>query len=258
MTNRRSYSLIELLAVIAMLAVLGAILFAVFSPARKKAVQVRDADLCPQNLGLVAKAALQYAADYDDRWVPSSIDPGNTGQARLGFAVLLSPYLTGGATFLCPGDPNPKAPPSGGYLSGPGNLKTSYLLNDHLSARRLEDVKELMRTVSFMCGGVRTGTTEAGYPPMLNVDCPLKPSSYLLADPRDRANRGATDDPDWAGPAPRHYGKISVAWVDGHSSLCPLEWYMYDGRWLDPSIEWFPGGYTPRPALPARHATPLH
>ena len=61
----KGFTLIELLVVIAIIAILAAILFPVFAQARAKARQVA----CMSNEKQLITAVIQYAQDYDERWV---------------------------------------------------------------------------------------------------------------------------------------------------------------------------------------------
>ncbi len=67
-TKRSGFTLIELLVVIAIIAILAAILFPVFAQARAKARQTA----CLSNEKQIMLAIIQYAQDYDERWVDSS------------------------------------------------------------------------------------------------------------------------------------------------------------------------------------------
>ena len=67
-TIRRSqgFTLIELLVVIAIIAILAAILFPGFARARENARR----SSCQSNLKQIGLSALQYAQDYDEKWMP--------------------------------------------------------------------------------------------------------------------------------------------------------------------------------------------
>src|SRR5256885_5437199 len=62
MTFRRAFTLIELLIVIAIIAILAAILFPVFAQAREKARQAT----CQSNLKQIGSAFAMYVQDYDE------------------------------------------------------------------------------------------------------------------------------------------------------------------------------------------------
>jgi len=62
----KGFTLIELLVVIAIIAILAALLFPVFAQAREKARQAT----CLSNIRQIALAALMYASDYDEVFVP--------------------------------------------------------------------------------------------------------------------------------------------------------------------------------------------
>ena len=64
-SKQHGFTLIELLVVIAIIAILAAILFPVFAKAREKARQ----SSCTSNLKQIGLAMLQYAQDYDEKFV---------------------------------------------------------------------------------------------------------------------------------------------------------------------------------------------
>lgn len=115
-TTRRCFTLIELLTVVAIIAVLAGILLPVFAKARAKAQQTN----CLSNNRQVATAAMMYVEDHDGR-LPSmwdntpgdgqyggwtwycdfpNGDPGDFDPAR----GSLYPYLRNAASFVCPAD----------------------------------------------------------------------------------------------------------------------------------------------------------
>ncbi len=110
---RRGFTLIELLIVVAIISILAAILFPVFTRAREKARQ----SSCSSNLRQIGLAMLQYDQDYDEL-MPSRMDlksalPGGfypwSGQAwptsdpRTGWAaIVLYPYVKTYSVWSCP------------------------------------------------------------------------------------------------------------------------------------------------------------
>ncbi len=99
-TKRTGFTLIELLVVIAIIAILAAILFPAFARARENA---RKAS-CMSNLKQVGLGILQYAQDYDEKFLMQDLSVGNRH-----FGLLLQPYLKSTQLFVCPsaaGAPN--------------------------------------------------------------------------------------------------------------------------------------------------------
>ncbi|MBI3910998.1 MAG: prepilin-type N-terminal cleavage/methylation domain-containing protein [Armatimonadetes bacterium] len=76
--NRRAFSLVEVLVVIAIIAILAAILFPVFAQVRAKARQIQ----CLSNLKQIALGVLMYMQDHDDIF-PSGLMLAVPGSACL-------------------------------------------------------------------------------------------------------------------------------------------------------------------------------
>jgi len=97
----RAFTLIELLTVIAIIAVLAAILFPVFGRVREKARQTS----CISNERQLGFALLQYAADADEA-LPNGVTPDRHSWfwAGEGWAGQSMPYLKSTAVFACPDD----------------------------------------------------------------------------------------------------------------------------------------------------------
>jgi prepilin-type N-terminal cleavage/methylation domain-containing protein len=145
-TTRRGFTFIELLCVIAVIAVLAAILFPVFAQARERA---RTAS-CASSLQQIAIAMHLYAEEYNGRLPPED-----------DHFLPIMPFVKNYAIFRCPSDPTPfkrelvRTPPfevAGTGMPSPGSwspLETSYvyrggLRNDDwgdipLAGERLEE-----------------------------------------------------------------------------------------------------------------------
>lgn len=98
------FTLVELLMVIAIIAILSSILFPVFGQAREKARQ----SLCISNLRQLGMAAMLYAQDYDERmpnaqWIGPAAFPPNWSFG-LSSRDLLEPYVKNNGVFTCPSD----------------------------------------------------------------------------------------------------------------------------------------------------------
>lgn len=104
----RAFTLIELLIVIAIIAILAAILFPVFASAREKARQ----SSCASNEKQIGLAYLQYAQDNDEMVCYSR-----------GWSGYMYPYVQSKQVFLCPDDVA-----KNGY-----NPTISYMINNFVS-----------------------------------------------------------------------------------------------------------------------------
>ena len=96
----KAFTLIELLVVIAIIAILAAILFPVFARARENARKIS----CLSNLKQIGLGVMQYAQDYDERYLPIG-NECNAGNCK-GWHYLLQPYVKSTQIFKCPSNTN--------------------------------------------------------------------------------------------------------------------------------------------------------
>ena len=102
--RRRGFTLIEVLVVIAIIAILAAILFPVFARAREKARQTS----CLSNEKQIDLALLMYAQDYDETLPGTYIYevPGDVNWL-FSFGALAYPYVKNAQLFACPSGGGP-------------------------------------------------------------------------------------------------------------------------------------------------------
>lgn len=104
MKRTGGYTLIELLIVVAILAILAAILVPAFAQTREKARQ----SVCASNLHQLGAALLMYAQDYEEtapnaQWIGPEAFPPNWSFGRSS-RDLLEPYVKSAGAFVCPSD----------------------------------------------------------------------------------------------------------------------------------------------------------
>ncbi len=95
-TRPKAFTLIELLIVIAIIAILAAIHFPVFATAREKARQTA----CASNEKQLALGITQYLQDFDEH-MPSGTWSWGGG---CGWAGQVYPYVKSTGAFMCPND----------------------------------------------------------------------------------------------------------------------------------------------------------
>jgi prepilin-type N-terminal cleavage/methylation domain-containing protein len=112
--SRRGFTLIEVLVVIAIIAILAAIIFPTFARAREKGRVAR----CTANLRQIGMALSMYGQDYDDRF-PWAVDPVDKNRPDIWqfypywrdlilsmpyYQDVLQPYCKNTGIFQCPSD----------------------------------------------------------------------------------------------------------------------------------------------------------
>lgn len=99
--RKSAFTLVEILVVVAIIALLAAILFPVFGRARDKARQAT----CTSNLKQIYLGLRQYASDYDGSY-PARARIGNSAYRHIsdpqGFPQLLDPYIKSEQIWYCP------------------------------------------------------------------------------------------------------------------------------------------------------------
>jgi len=98
-SKRRGFTLIEILVDVAIIALLAAFLFPVFSRARENARRAS----CQSNLKQIGLAFAQYTRDYDEHF-PQAGDGSGTVTNFNAWAAALRPYIKSEQIFQCPSE----------------------------------------------------------------------------------------------------------------------------------------------------------
>jgi len=204
---RQAFTLIELLIVIAIVGILAAILFPVFSQAKAAA----KATTCLSNMNQVGLALQIYLTDYDDTmffrsgWANSRsgntklLGPGDTANHYKWWNMLM-PYVKTAGVFACPAD---SLPTLSNDSSGTADIERSYIAISCAESLNLSSLPEPAETmvVTEKWGEDWTGVRTDSWIEPFNGDFTTdstNPSRTFMA-------------------ANRHTGHMNCSFFDGHA-----------------------------------------
>jgi prepilin-type N-terminal cleavage/methylation domain-containing protein/prepilin-type processing-associated H-X9-DG protein len=198
--RRSGFTLVELLVALAIIAVLAAMLFPVFSRAREKARQ----GSCMSNLRQIGLAMQMYVQDVD------GVYPSHSGDVpERDWPVMLLPYCRSAQLFRCP-----SAPRSLWQHMLVEGVWNSYGFNCYYLQRQTEAVID-DPTRTILCADS-------------NGDNAMGPESWVVG-PGCGVPRGVLLDA-------RHNGAAGIVFGDGHVKAIRRETVLADEtRWYNPA-----------------------
>lgn len=205
------FTLAEITAVMACIAVLAAVLLPVLSSLRQKASREdanRNRAICASNLKQIGLGIFQYLNDYDDVFPPLTAG-GHEGGWRQRTAL----YMKNTDIFRCPSNPNNNWTAEGVNSKSSSYVRRitrSYSMNRNISRAQIES--------QIFSPATRVLVTEARNDPRVNLD-PMHPN---WDNPRGIVSWG------FAG----HLGTMNVLYADGHvKSLLPVKTETPINQW---------------------------
>lgn len=223
--RKRAFTLIEILVVIAIIAILAAILFPVFSRARESARRAS----CASNLKQIGLAWIMYSQDYDEMTTPMYIWAGGGPYLNLSdrsyWPDLLYPYIKSGSNKSGDGDSKRgvfTCTSTNGlsvgtedywtsvrYAYNQSNLNNDYIVFDSGSESRGVSMARLghpSQTITFSEGILGGGpflngsdkpenlTDQSAVYGAYNFDTPIKRASNERATLRESLEKGLLDE----------------------------------------------------------------
>jgi len=230
--KRAGFSLLEVLVVIAIIAVLVAILLPVFSQAKEAARKA----VCMSNLHQLGVAIRLYCQDYDYRmpWAsswnyainvtfgfppafPDGTEPDDWRQGELGY--LLRPYVPDQGVFFCPNLPAFKDV-GFGTLTPPRESGTGWTFG--LGANQVPS--------SYYYNYMTSGNTPFGFTPPAGAKAPFAVAGANVDHVENPCVAPVLWDlADFASPYALHRDTICVVYADAHAATLKPEacWGQY-------------------------------
>lgn len=205
--KKRGFTLIELMVVVAIIAILAAILFPVFNNARRKA----RATQCLSNINQLGKACLMYADDFDGRLFDNPWSGPTVGHVQTYWALAVLPYVQNMDIFACPAWDYSIRP--GSYVDAP--FKVGYGLSDVIANgapdRPSPIPLQVMRrpAETALIGDAAWLWGSGSY--WEDRDSDGYPEAYWC--------QSAINSASWWYGRPRHMDGINVFFCDGHAKF---------------------------------------
>lgn len=218
MPRKRRFSLIELLIVLAAVAIVAAVL----SPAFAMSQDTQRSMICLQNMRQIATGLAQYIDDNDERIFFRPVTRRSIGRTRVlhptfmsakrnaalfyqeQWYVLLMPYVRSSAIFSCPNDTKPSMSPD---AMGKPSIPRSYIVSSAIEDLTLAQVENPGQTIVVTEKWSGPGDTWID-----QMDGDMLPQQ--------------SDPSKMVVPANRHQGTMNCAFFDGHA------------RWTTPAAIW--------------------
>lgn len=251
-TNRaHAFTLLELLVVVAIIALLASILFPAFSRARENARR----SSCLSNLKQIGLGIAQYTQDYDE-YLPYSGSTATGGR----WPNKIGPYIKNTSIFVCPSYTDFK--PVSNFLyenaaTGWRGNGSTYAINVNFSdyesntikSRHLAEIVDTVNSSIIAETGVLTLNGNALLSSPDNLD-PTTWNNYINKADLVVPYKGNSDwqwmpPTSWDGgqafytfagydsnnnnmrrPVPRHFNGLNVAYCDGHAKWIPITQFL--------------------------------
>jgi len=205
--KKHAFTLVEMLAVLAILFVLPALLFPVFGRARENARRTT----CASNAKQFALALLQYGQDHDESLVPIRYD----SDGDVEWTSMLDPYVKNSQIYLCPSDTQ--------------STQISYGLNQLVFLDLEEDPgAQPVKLSQFQTPAQTIMLGETG---TADDFATIRPNTSKMLPPSE-----SLEDPEDARPCARHFNEVTLAFMDGHVKPMRIAEF-YTGQ--TPPDKWF-------------------
>jgi prepilin-type N-terminal cleavage/methylation domain-containing protein/prepilin-type processing-associated H-X9-DG protein len=212
--HTKGFTWIELLIVIAIIAILAAILFPVFARARENARRAS----CQSNLKQSALGMMMYTQDYDERmpygWSGYSLYLN--GSSPYAWADSLQPYLKSTQVLQCPSETNSPNTVVGYNGATPSAVRpgySDYFMN--IAAQNISDAAFNSPSLTILLGDGDNGNSNNNFDGC--SDNPANQDYAPFGSACSTSQSYIVDPYTLSAPAPgRHLDGANYAFVDGH------------------------------------------
>ena len=218
---KRAFTLLEVLVVIAIIAILAGILFPAFSRARENARRAS----CQSNLKQIGLGLIQYSQDYDEILCPDwfvtnpnsalTTQPASTPNARYKWTDAIYPYTKSEQIFSCPSATDKAARPWHEFHSLTADTDDfgSYIIMHGYGPGQSDRTPPVSHPLSHELVGLARAETPATTAWVLDGDGAFYCQVLNPATPAPYVER----------LIPRHLDTVSVLFLDGHVKAVKLD-----------------------------------